>query len=89
MAATLPLNSFAFVDDERSIEFTLVDRQGPPQQSAPGATWQCTLDTCRRQERTGGRGGRGASISLQSPNCAAAQTRAWCSRSAKRISARS
>src|SRR5919106_411133 len=63
-AVTLPFDSFTFLEEDRSIEFPLVERQGPPQGPPQSATWRCTLDTytCGRPERTGGRGGRGGGL---------------------------
>lgn len=59
-ATELPFNAFTFVDDDKSIEFTIGGgRQGGP---TPPNTWRCNLTTyaCRQQDpRGGGRGGRG------------------------------
>ena len=63
--AELPFTTFSFVDNEKSIEFTLAPatgaRGGGP--NAPGDTppWRCSLETysCRQQPARAGRGGRG------------------------------
>jgi dipeptidyl aminopeptidase/acylaminoacyl peptidase len=53
----LPFGVFTFVDDERAIEFTMQQPDGPP----IGPTWRCSLTEyrCRQQPAGGGRGGRG------------------------------
>jgi dipeptidyl aminopeptidase/acylaminoacyl peptidase len=66
-AATLPFTAFAFVDDDRAIEFTLVPggaggagRGDPPRGPGGPSMWRCALDTYTcRPPATAGRGGRG------------------------------
>jgi dipeptidyl aminopeptidase/acylaminoacyl peptidase len=67
-AVELPFNNFTFVDDEKSIEFTLGGGPGGAGRgAAPGGAgdvppWRCSLETytCRQQPARGtGRGGRG------------------------------
>ena len=67
-AVTLPFTTFAFVDDDRAIEFTLAPggaaggagRGAPPQGPGGPPLWRCALDTYTcRPPATAGRGGRG------------------------------
>ena len=64
-ATELPFTAFTFVDDARSIEFTLSAAPGEGRGAPGGAEvppWRCSLEnyTCRQQPAgRGGRGGRG------------------------------
>ena len=71
-ALELPFTTFTFVDNERSIEFTLGGGPGGARGGGPGPgagdtpPWRCSLEsyTCRQQTATGrgGRGGRGGGL---------------------------
>ena len=65
-ATELPFTTFAFVDNAKSIEFTLGTGPGGARGGGPGGPadappWRCSLETymCRQQPDRAGRGGRG------------------------------
>ena len=61
LANELPFENFTFADDGKAIDFTLMQRPGPPQAGPrPDPAWRCTLEDYRCRPREGaGRGGRG------------------------------
>jgi dipeptidyl aminopeptidase/acylaminoacyl peptidase len=72
-AVELPFTTFTFVDNERTIEFTLGGGPGGARGGGPGGDappWRCSLDnyTCRQAgSGRGGRGGRGGGGGLAGP----------------------
>ena len=72
-AVELPFNNFTFVDDGRSIEFSLGGGPGGARGAGAGGDtppWRCSLEayTCRQQPAgRGGRGGRGGGGGLAGP----------------------
>jgi len=73
-ATELPFTTFTFVDNAKSIEFTLGGGPGGARGAAPGGPgdappWRCALETytCRQQPPRAGRGGRGGGGGLAGP----------------------
>jgi hypothetical protein len=68
-ALTLPFSTFAFIEDDHGIEFTIVPiGAGAPPVTGTRRTWDCALEsyTCRQAAPTG-RGGRGGGGGLAGP----------------------